>query len=101
MRGNLATLTVGGYLYEQPGIINKFKLPSPRRITIGEIAIPTKSGTSNNNGILSDRSVKEMPHMIKVTGFNFIPIHEFTPRTQQNKFDKNGKLTSFLEKKGI
>ncbi len=100
MRGNLATLTVGGYLYEQPGIITSLNYQVPEE-SPWEIAIPTKSGTSNNNGILSDRSVKEMPHMIKVTGFNFIPIHEFTPRTQQNKFDKNGKLTSFGKERYI
>ena len=27
-----------------------------------------------------DSSVKELPHMIKVTGFNFTPIHDFVPR---------------------
>ena len=100
MRGNLATLTVGGYLYEQPGIITSLSYNIPEE-SPWEIAIPTKSGASNNNGILSDRSVKEMPHMIKVTGFNFIPIHEFVPRTQQNKFDSNGKLTSFGEERYI
>jgi hypothetical protein len=29
-----------------------------------------------------DSSVKELPHMIKVTGFNFTPIHTFAPRKQ-------------------
>jgi hypothetical protein len=100
MRGNLATLTVGGYLYEQPGIITSLNYQIPEE-SPWEIAIPTKSGASNNNGILSDRSVKEMPHMIKVTGFNFIPIHEFTPRTQQNKFNSDGKLTSFGKERYI
>lgn len=100
MRGNLATLTVGGYLYEQPGIITSLNYQIPEE-SPWEIAIPTKTGADSNNDILSDKSVKEMPHMIKVTGFNFIPIHEFTPRTQQNKFDKNGKLTSFGKERYI
>ncbi len=100
MRGNLATLTVGGYLYEQPGIITSLNYQVPEE-SPWEIAIPTKTGADSNNDILSDKSVKEMPHMIKVTGFNFIPIHEFTPRTQQNKFDKNGKLTSFGKERYI
>ena len=79
MRGNLATLTVGGYLYEQPGIITSLNYQIPEE-SPWEIAIPTKKGADSNNNILSDKSVKEMPHMIKVTGFNFIPIHEFVPR---------------------
>ena len=100
MRGNLATLTVGGYLYEQPGIITSLNYTIPAE-SPWEIAIPTKSGASRNGNILTDRSVKEMPHMIKVSGFNFIPIHEFVPRTQQNKFNSNGKLTSFGKERYI
>ena len=100
MRGNLATLTVGGYLYEQPGIITSLNYDVPQE-SPWEIAIPTKTGADANNDILSDKSVKEMPHMIKVTGFNFIPIHDFTPRTQQNKFDSKGKLTSFGKERYI
>ena len=100
MRGNLATLTVGGYLYEQPGIITSLNYTIPEE-SPWEIAIPTKSGASRNGNILTDRSVKEMPHMIKVSGFNFIPIHEFVPRTQQNKFNSNGKLTSFGKERYI
>jgi hypothetical protein len=100
MRGNLATLTVGGYLYEQPGIITSLNYNIPEE-SPWEIAIPTKIGADANNSILSDKSVKEMPHMIKVTGFNFIPIHEFVPRTQQNKFDSKGKLTSFGKERYI
>jgi hypothetical protein len=100
MRGNLATLTVGGYLYEQPGIITSLNYDVPQE-SPWEIAIPTKTGADANNNILSDKSVKEMPHMIRVTGFNFIPIHDFTPRTQQNKFDNKGKLTSFGKERYI
>ena len=100
MRGNLATLTVGGYLYEQPGIITSLNYQIPEE-SPWEIAIPTKTGADSNNDILSDKSVKEMPHMIKVTGFNFIPIHEFVPRTQQNKFNSDGKLTSFGKERYI
>jgi hypothetical protein len=100
MRGNLATLTVGGYLYEQPGIITSLSYSVPET-SPWEIAIPTKSGANSIGGINRDDSVKEMPHMIKVTGFNFIPIHNFTPQTQQNKFDSKGKLTSFGKERYI
>ena len=39
----------------------------------------------NSNGD-PDRSVKELPFMIKVSGFNFIPIHNFVPNVQKNTF---------------
>ena len=100
MRGNLVTLTVGGYLYEQPGIITGLDYSIPEE-SPWEIAIPTKGGSSSGRNIISDDSVKEMPHMIKVTGFNFIPIHNFTPQIQQNTFDSNGKLTSFGDQRYI
>ena len=48
-----------------------------------------------------DTSVKELPHLIKVEGFNFIPIHEFVPRLQQNTFNKSGVLTSYGKERFI
>lgn len=74
MRGNMATLTVGGYLYEQPGIITGLNFTVPQE-SPWEIALSDTGGT--------DQSVKELPHVIKVTGFNFIPIHEFAPSIQK------------------
>ena len=103
MRGSLATLTVGGYLYEQPGIITSINYSIPEE-SPWEIAIPTNPEDfvgEGANQIKSDKSVKEMPHMIKVTGFNFTPIHEFTPRLQQNTFSKSGKLTKFGKERYI
>jgi len=43
-------------------------------------------GINDANEGGNDSSVKELPHLIKVTGFNFIPIHNFVPRLQQNNF---------------
>lgn len=101
MRGNLATLTVGGYLYEQPGIITSLTYSIPEE-SPWEIAIPSNEELRDTeNKILSDKSVKEMPHMIKVTGFNFIPIHEFTPRKQQNIYSDKGKLLSYTNERYI
>ena len=100
MRGNLATLTVGGYLYEQPGIITGLSYNVPEE-SPWEIAIPTLGGADKNNKIKSDKSVKEMPHMIKVSGFKFIPIHEFVPSVQKNSFDSNGKLSKFGQERYI
>jgi len=100
MRGNLATLTVGGYLYEQPGIITGLSYNVPEE-SPWEIAIPALGGADQNNKIKSDKSVKEMPHMIKVSGFNFIPIHEFVPSVQKNSFNSNGKLSKFGQERYI
>ena len=83
MAGNLVTLTLGGWCYEQPGFITSLNLSVPQE-SPWEIAIPDTEG-NEIQGISSDKTVKEMPHMVKVTGFNFTPIHNFVPRVQQNK----------------
>lgn len=77
MRGNLVKLTVGGYFFEQPGIITSLSYE------IKEDS-PWEIGINDDGG--NDPSVKELPHVIKVTGFNFIPIHEFVPRKQINTY---------------
>jgi hypothetical protein len=81
MRGPLVRLTVGGYLYSQPGFITSLTYDVPQEAT-WEIGINTEGG--------SDNSVKELPHMIRVTGFTFTPIHNFVPRKQQLTFPQNG-----------
>ena len=79
--GNLITLTMGGWFYEQPGLLTSMTLDVPDD-SPWEIAI-------NDQG-QSDSTVKELPHIVKVSGVNFIPIHEFVPRLQQNSYsDKN------------
>jgi len=101
MRGNLITLTVGGYLYEQTGIMTGVQFGVPKE-SPWEIAIPdggnVTSVGSGNNTIASDPTVKELPHIIEVSGFNFIPIHSFVPQVQQNKF--NNKFTGGPEGEG-
>ena len=74
MAGNLVTLTLGGWCYEQPGFITSLNLSVPQE-SPWEINIPDSVGGSG---------LKEMPHMVKVTGFNFTPIHNFVPRVQQH-----------------
>jgi hypothetical protein len=86
MAGNLVTLTLGGWFYEQPGIIKSMTLDIPQE-SPWEIAIPAGDGGDPSNPILSDPSVKEMPHYVKVTGFNFIPIHNFVPKVQTNVYE--------------
>ena len=38
------------------------------------------------NEIATDTSVKEMPMICKVSGFNFKPIHNFIPQLQSNSY---------------
>jgi len=71
MRGNIVKMTVGGYLFDQPGIIRSLNYTIPMEST-WEIAI-------NNTDGKADSSVKQLPHMIKVTGLAFTPIHKFVP----------------------
>jgi hypothetical protein len=80
MRGNMVQLTIGGYLYEQPGIITgltyNIEENTPWDIGISS-SYDTRLGT-----VQGDSSVKELPHVLRVTGFNFIPIHKFRPELQ-------------------
>jgi hypothetical protein len=80
MRGNLVQLTIGGYLYEQPGIITSLTYDVPTES-------PWEIGINDEGGF--DSNVKELPHIIRVTGFNFIPIQNFVPQKQQLTFGDN------------
>tara|TARA_R110001592_G_scaffold211644_1_gene463605 strand:+ start:2428 stop:4548 length:2121 start_codon:yes stop_codon:yes gene_type:complete len=83
MRGNIVRLTVGGYLYEQPGFITSLTYDIPES-SPWEIAIDAEGG--------SDGSVKELPHIIKVSGFSFTPIHTFLPQKPNNPNNPNSKF---------
>jgi hypothetical protein len=77
MRGNLARLTVGGYLYNTLGIIKSISYTVPQEST-WEIGIDEEGK--------SDHSVKELPHMISVTGFDFTPIENTIPQKGKTRF---------------
>ena len=79
MKGNLARLTVGGYLYNQLGIIKSITYTIPQEST-WEIGVNQFA----DGGF--DNTVKELPHMIKVTGFEFIPIQYDVTRKGATKF---------------
>ena len=73
MTGNLVQLTVGGYLYEQVGIITNLTYDiqedTPWEIGINDIGE-------------NDSDVKELPHIIRVSNFTFMPIQSFLPSKQ-------------------
>ena len=57
MQGNLVTLTMGGWFYEQPGLITGMTLDVPDD-SPWDISINDEGG--------SDSTVKELPMIIKV-----------------------------------
>jgi len=74
MKGCFITLTVGGYLYEQPGFITNLSYDIITEMP-WEIAINDTNGDP-------DPTVKQLSHMIKVGSFDFTPIHNFIPQKQ-------------------
>jgi hypothetical protein len=85
MAGNLVQLTVGGYLYEQVGFFTSLTYDISE--STWEIGI--------NDAGDSDPTVKELPHMIKVTS-TFTPIHDFVPSLQSNSYTgKDGTISEF------
>ena len=71
MRAPFVKLTVGGYLFEQFGFIKSLNYD-------WEMGAPFEIGLNDNmNAGGDDPSVKELPHVIKVTGFQFQPYINF------------------------
>lgn len=103
MRGNLITLTLGGWFFEQIGFIEGITYDVPQE-SPWEIAIPGAEGTARTaENIRTDNSVKEMPHIIKVTGFKFTPIQSFLPKVQQNNYKNStfeGVNSNFISSYG-
>jgi hypothetical protein len=92
MRGSLVRITVGGYLYSQPGFLTSLVYDVPQEST-WEIGIDDLGEF--------DSKVKELPHMIKVTA-TFTPIHTFVPRKQINQYSGSyGSVSSFGKERYI
>ena len=83
MKGCFITLTVGGYLYEQPGFITNL---SYDMIT----EMPWEIGINDTNGD-QDPSVKQLSHMVKISSFDFTPIHNFIPQKQNTGIGVNSE----------
>jgi hypothetical protein len=97
MRGNLVQLTIGGYLYEQPGFITSLSYEMGEDSS-WEIGVGSTDGSE-------DGTVKELTHIIKVSGFTFTPIQKFIPRKQELTFSTNitkttGDDTGFVQSYG-
>jgi hypothetical protein len=99
MRGNLIYLTIGDWLTDTPGILNGMTLTITEGIP-WEIARDDKGDKQND--------ILQLPHIIEISGFEFIPIHNFVPKYKEyfisNKTDfkdaesqaKNSEPKKFL-----
>jgi hypothetical protein len=83
MAGNIAYITLGDYLVDQPGIITSLTFDIPEEST-------WEIGIDDQGNPLNKKDIRQMPHMIKVTGLSFIPIHKFRPEKQSFTNDKPG-----------
>ena len=95
MRGNLISLTLGGWCYEQVGIMRGITLDVPTE-SPWEVGLNDSGQGGTEGDSASDSSVKELPMIIKVTGFTFTPIHDFVPKVQQNSYKgPNGSISEY------
>jgi hypothetical protein len=91
MAGNLAKLTFGDYIYEQPGFISSITYDIPEESS-WDLSLTPEGRIANKN------NPDELPFMIKVTGFKFTPIHTFRPEIQsENLANPNRFITNDLE----
>ena len=84
MRGNLVYLTVGDYLSDVPGVLKGISIGGFEQSS-WEIAKKLNGnplGKYNKRGELLSREEKvaQLPHVLKVSGFSFTPIHNFVPQ---------------------
>tara|TARA_R110000744_G_scaffold92955_2_gene179748 strand:- start:1441 stop:3297 length:1857 start_codon:yes stop_codon:yes gene_type:complete len=91
MAGNLSQITVGGYLYEQPGFIESLSFEIPQEIP-WEIGIDTEGEIDN--------TVKQLPHLINVS-LKFQPIHKFRSSINNIDFDGDGEILSYGQERYI
>jgi hypothetical protein len=89
MAGNIAYITLGEYIYDQPGIITSLTFDIPEES-------PWEIGIDDAGNRLDVKDIRQVPHMIKVTGFNFTPIHKFRPEKQTFDNDKLGTNSTRL-----
>jgi hypothetical protein len=91
MKGNLHKMTIGGYLFEQVGIIKSLTYDIPEET-------PWEIGINDVGGF--DDTVKELPHMIKVTNLSFVPIQDFLPRVANPQNQKNTRYIALSKNVG-
>ena len=92
MAGNIAYITVGGYIDDQPGIITSLDYTIPEEST-WEIGIDVKGDKAD------PKNVRQLPHIMRVS-LNFTPIHKFRPEKQSFQEDTPGSKSTRLLQPG-
>jgi hypothetical protein len=96
MRGNLVQLTLGGYLYETPGIIENISITLPDQAT-WEIGIPVNEEDNTRFFASPTRftgdNVQELPHRLDIS-MTFRPIHNFLPQIVGSSYTVNSPTGS-------
>jgi hypothetical protein len=82
MRGNYHYLTIGDYVYRQPGVITSLRLSN---FLDHNWEIALNEPEQRDSGVGTDNRQLEMPKSF-VVGMSFKPIHTFVPR--RNTIDK-------------
>ena len=80
MSGTLINLTMGGWCSNLTGFIDALTLNVPQE-SPWEIGIDTKGD--------KDTTTSQLPHIVKVEGFSFTPIHNFVPQQAKLSVDGN------------
>lgn len=89
MRGNLVEMTLGGYLFNTPGVITDITYNIPKE-SPWEIGIPADDTEISAAAGITYRNpeVKELPHIIDVN-MTFKPIHNFLPQKVGSGYSKS------------
>jgi hypothetical protein len=97
MRGNIVQLTLGGYFYEMPGIIQNINITIPNDTTweIGIPATPEQSTEAAGSNGFTDSKVKELPHRLEIS-MTFTPLYKFLPETVKNIYGAGNITQRFL-----
>jgi len=81
MRGNYALLTIGDYIYQQPGVFTSMvitdHLTAPWEIAVDEPEL--RANLNGSKDIISTAKQHEVPKYMKVA-MTFKPIHNFLPK---------------------
>ena len=87
MAGSLVCLTVGNWCYELPGFITAMGLSVPEE-SPWEIGINDEGERKGKETLAApEPPIMQLPHIVKVTGFSFTPIHTFRPSKENYTFE--------------
>jgi len=93
MAGNIAYITLGHYINDQPGIITGLDLDIPEDS-------PWEIGIDNQGNPLDVKEIRQLPHMVKVK-VDFTPIHKFRPEKLSFQNDTLGTDSTRLLATGV